>query len=77
MVDAIIGRYRARIEETGLVLTHPSGICFDLTAGEALGLQDFIGVYRKTLLASESDTDERDTEPEIELVVIKKPSPES
>lgn len=77
MVDAIIGRYQARMEETGLVLTHPSGICFDLTADEALGLQDFISVYRKALLASESDTDERDTEPEIERVVIKEPTPES
>lgn len=77
MIDAIIGRYLARMEETGMVLTHPSGICFDLTADEALGLQDFIGVYRETLLASKSDTDERDTEPEIEQVVIKEPTPES
>lgn len=77
MVDAIIGRYRARMEETGLVLTHPSGICFDLTADEALGLQEFVSVYRESLLASGSDTDERDTEPEIERVVIKEPTQES
>ena len=77
MVDAIIGRYRVRMEEAGLVLTHPSGICFDLTAEEALGLHDFIGVYRKVLLASERDADERDTEPEIERVVIKEPTQES
>ncbi|MGH2494640.1 MAG: hypothetical protein ACRDIV_08030 [Ktedonobacteraceae bacterium] len=77
MVDAIIGRYRVRIEEAGLVLTHPSGICFDLTAEEALGLQEFVGIYRKTLLASERDTDERDTEPEIERVVIEEPTRES
>lgn len=77
MVDAIIGRYRARMEETGLVLTHPSGICFDLTADEALGLQEFVGVYRETLLASGSNIDERDTEPEIGRVVIKEPTQES
>ena len=76
-MDAIIGRYRARMEETGLVLTHPSGICFDLTADEALGLQEFVSVYRKALLASGSNTDERDTEPEIERVVIKEPTQES
>ncbi|HVB73354.1 MAG TPA: hypothetical protein VNE38_07320 [Ktedonobacteraceae bacterium] len=68
MVDAILGRYRVHMEETGLVLTHPSGMCFDLTADEALGLLDFIGVYRKTLLALE-----RETDPQMERVVIKEP----
>jgi hypothetical protein len=71
MIDAIIGRYRVRMEKAGLVLTHPSGICFDLTAKEALGLLEFVGVYRKSLLASE-----RDTEPKLERVVIKEPTQE-
>ncbi|HKV60064.1 MAG TPA: hypothetical protein VJO32_17365 [Ktedonobacteraceae bacterium] len=61
-----------RMEETSLVLTHPSGISFDLTAEEALGLQEFVGVYRKALLAQE-----RDTEPEIERVIIEEPTQES
>ena len=72
MMDAIIGRYRVRMDNTGLVLTHPSGICFDLTAEEALGLLDFVSVYRRSLLAFE-----RDTEPEIERVVIKELAEES
>ena len=71
MIDAIVGRYRARIEKTGMVLTHPSGISFDLTAQEALGLQEFIAVYRKTLTLTE-----RETEPEIKRVSIKEPEQE-
>ena len=72
MIDAIIGRYRVRMEKTGLVLTHPSGICFDLTAEEAIGLLEFVRVYRKSLLAAE-----RDTDPEIKRVVIQEPVHES
>ena len=72
MTDAIVGRYRVRMEKTGLVLTHPSGICFDLTAQEAVGLLEFVSVYRESLLMAE-----RDTEPEIERVVIQRPAPES
>ncbi len=64
-MDAIIGRYRARMEETGLVLTHSSGISFDLTAEEALDLMDFIKVYRQALM-----TTERETNPELERIVI-------
>jgi hypothetical protein len=72
MIDAIVGRYRVRMEKTGLVLTHPSGICFDLTAEEALGLLEFVSVYSESLLAAE-----RDTDPEIKRVVIQEPVQES
>jgi len=65
-MDAIIGRYRARIEETGLVLTHPTGISFDLTTNEALELLGFLKVYRKTLINKE-----RETNPELERIVIE------
>ena len=68
MMDAIVGRYRVRMEETGLVLTHPSGMCFDLTAEEALEMMEFIAVYRKSLLALE-----RDTDPQLKRVVVKEP----
>lgn len=71
MMDAIAGRYRVRMEESGMILTHPSGISFDLTVDEALSLHEFIGVYRKTLQVAE-----RDTEPEIKRVVIEDPPQE-
>ena len=65
-MDAIIGRYKVRIEDLGIVLTHPSGISFEITVDEALDLQDFLKVYRQTLL-----TTERETNPEIERIVIE------
>ena len=65
-MDAIIGRYKVRVEDLGIVLTHPSGISFEITADEALDLQDFLKVYRQTLL-----TTERETNPEIERIVIE------
>ena len=65
-MDAIIGRYKVRMEESGLVLTHPSGISFDITKDEALELLDFLLVYRRTLITSE-----RETNPELERIVIE------
>jgi hypothetical protein len=64
-MDAIIGRYRVRMEESGLIIRHASGISFDLTIDETLGLLDFINAYRQTLM-----TMQRDTDPQIERVVI-------
>jgi hypothetical protein len=66
-MDAIIGRYRLRMEESGtLVLQHPTGLMFDMTAEEALGLMDFLHVYRKALMIIE-----RETDGEMERVVIR------
>jgi hypothetical protein len=65
-MDAIIGRYRARMEESGLILRHASGINFDLTPDETLGLLEFINAYRQTLLALQ----ERDTEPRLERIAL-------
>jgi len=56
-MDAIIGRYRVHIEETGIVLKHQSGICFDLLPDEALGILDFIKAYRQTLVVMERNTE--------------------
>jgi hypothetical protein len=77
-MDAIIGRYRARMEESGLVLRHASGINFDLTPEETLGLLDFINAYRQTLLfLQERERDalseqERDTDPEIKRIILER-----
>jgi len=65
-MDAIIGRYKVRMEDSRLILTHPSGISFDITADEALDLQDFLKVYRRALITSE-----RVTNPELESIVIE------
>lgn len=70
-MDAIIGRYRARMEDEGLLLKHPSGIHFELTLDETIGLLDLLTAYRQTLLSMQQET-ERDTEPRIERVVIEK-----
>ena len=57
-MDAIIGRYRLRIEDTGLVLRHMSGINFDMMPAEALGLLNFLSAYRENLTSfEESETD--------------------
>lgn len=66
-MDAIIGRYRLRMEETGLILTHTAGISFELTPEETLGLFDFINVYQRTLM-----TIQRETEPRLASVVLDK-----
>ena len=50
-MDAIIGRYRLRMEDTGLILRHESGINFDMTPGEALGLLNFLSAYRENLIS--------------------------
>ena len=60
---AIIGKYRARMEESGLVLKHAAGISFDLTPEETLGLRNFINVYQKTLNAL------RTTDPETQKLI--------
>ncbi len=57
-MDAIIGRYRLHMEDTGLILRHMSGINFDLTPAEALGLLNFLSAYRENLTSfSERETD--------------------
>jgi hypothetical protein len=70
-MDAIIGRYKVRMEDSGIILTHPSGISFEITAEEALNLHDLLKVYRQTLLTSEQLTPERETNPELERIVIE------
>lgn len=69
-MDAIIGRYRVSLENARLLLKHPAGISFDLTAKEVLGLGDFINVYREALLEVQEE-DERQTEPSMEAVKIR------
>lgn len=70
-MDAIIGRYRLRMEENGLVLGHMSGINFDLTIDETVGLMDFLNAYRQTLSSLQQDN-ERETDPCMERVVLSK-----
>ena len=41
-METMIGKYRARMKESGLVLIHPVGFNFDLTLDEAVELKEFI-----------------------------------
>ena len=54
-MDAIIGKYRVRMEETGLILTHPTGFSFDLTLDEVVRLMEFIKVYQAAIVAAQRD----------------------
>jgi hypothetical protein len=72
-MDAIIGKYRIRMEETGLILKHVSGISFNLTPEEALGLLDFLNAYRQTLQAVVGEVDtvaNVDTDPQMKRIVL-------
>lgn len=64
-MEAIIGKYRVRMEEARLILTHTTRLSFDLTMDEALGLMDFIKVYQPAIAAAQ-----RDTKPRIEGIVV-------
>ncbi len=75
-MDAIIGRYRVRMEENGLILGHMSGINFDLTVDETVGLMEFLNAYRQTLSALQQDN-ERETDPCMERIVVQKPEENS
>jgi hypothetical protein len=68
-MDAIIGRYKVRMDNNQLILTHSAGISFSLTLEEALGLFNFMSVYQDTLTHKLTDT-----EPSIEVIHLKKPN---
>ena len=68
-MEAMIGKYKARMKKTGLALIHPVGFSFDLTLDEAVELMEFIDAYRDTIAAAQ-----RDTEPSIESVVVDEES---
>ena len=58
-MDAIIGKYRVQMEETGLVIKHPTGLSFDLLPDEVIGLGNFIDCYRESLVELQRDTEPR------------------
>ncbi len=70
-MDAIIGRYRLRMEDTGLILRHVSGITFDMAPDEALGLLNFLSAYRENLTSFV----ERETDHELKRIAVKKTDP--
>ncbi len=69
-MDAFIGRYRTRLQETGLILRHATGISFDLTVDETLALLNFLSLYRQALM--QDDQNEPEIEPPLERIVIQK-----
>ena len=58
-MDAIIGKYRVRMEETGLVIKHSTGLSFDLLPEEVIGLCNFIECYRESLAEVQQETEPR------------------
>ncbi len=66
-MDAIIGRYKVGLNETGLTIKHETGIAFELTIEETLGFFSFLKVYHETLLTLKDD-DEPETEKLIRVV---------
>jgi hypothetical protein len=64
---AIIGRYKVRMEETGLIIKHGAGIAFELTPEETLGFLDFMKAYRQTLISMRSEDPE--TQPIVRIVL--------
>ena len=52
-MDIMIGKYKARMKETGLVLIHPVGVSFDLTLDEAVELMEFIEDCRDAIVATQ------------------------
>jgi hypothetical protein len=49
-MDEIVGRYKVRLDKDELVLTHPTGISFDLKPDESLRLADYILARKSTLI---------------------------
>jgi len=58
-MDAIIGKYKVRMEETGLVIKHPTGLSFDLVPEEVIALGNFIECYRESLAELQRETEPR------------------
>ena len=54
---ARIGRFKVQLRRDSLLLRHTAGIGFDLTPEEALGLLQFLQVYKQTLHAMRGTTD--------------------
>ena len=48
-MDVILGRYTINIGQDGLLLKHPLGIEFHLSADETLKLYTFLNAYRDAL----------------------------
>ena len=67
-MDAIIGRYKVCMEETGLVLKHPTGLSFQFLPDEALELGNFINLYRKSLAEMQCNTEPQHKEINTEAV---------
>lgn len=65
-MDAIIGKYRVRMEDSRLIITHSAGISFDLTMDEAQGLWYFLNVY------SQAFEEERDTDARIPRISLER-----
>ena len=54
-MNSVFGRYSVHLEETGLVLTHPTKISFDMTLDEAYKLLEILKCNEQLLTSSQSN----------------------
>ena len=50
-MDEVVGRYKVRLDRDALVLTHPTGISFDINPDEAVRLAEYILARKQTLIS--------------------------
>jgi len=58
-MDEIVGRYKVRLDKDELVLTHPTGISFDLKPDESLRLAEYILARKQALLLMQQKKEKR------------------
>jgi hypothetical protein len=68
-MDATIGRYRVRMEESGLLIRHEAGINFEFTVDESSSLLHFLKAYQQTLQALSEHNQE--TEPRLPRILME------
>jgi hypothetical protein len=66
-MQAQIGKFKIQVTKSGLALRHSTGLGFELTREEALGLLQFLQVYQQTLLEQPGTTDP-ETQPVIRFL---------
>jgi hypothetical protein len=62
-----IGKFKAELKKNGLLLRHATGIGFELTPVECLGMLQFLQVHEQTLKTQRGTTDP-ETQPILRII---------